>query len=355
MHLPRPCPGLPGLLIGLLSSLLLASCGAEPDLVVYISLDQVFSAPLIDEFEAETGLTVRAEYDTEASKTVGLVKRIQEEAKRNPRCDVYWNNEIAQTVRLSEQGLLQPYDSPSAADIPAKFRDPEHLWTGFAARARVLIVNTELVPDSSSIRGMDDLLDERWAGKAGIARPLTGTTLTHATALYQVLGEERASAWLTAIASGQHSDPPRVNVVGSNGQLMKLVGTGELAWGWTDTDDFRVAQLKGYPVRAILPDQEAQPGETEPLGTLLIPNTVAILKGAPHPDAAQRFVDWVLSREVEQRLAEARSAQIPVRPDVPRPDHVRSDFAVMDVDYVELGRRIAERTETLKNLFLKTE
>ena len=261
----------------------------------------------------------------------------------------------AQTVRLAEQGLLQAYDSPSAAGIPAKFRDPDHRWTGFAARARVLIVNTELVPDASSIRGMDDLLDDRWAGKAGIARPLTGTTLTHATALFQVLGEDRASRWLQAIADGQHSTPPRVNVVQSNGQLMKLVGTGALAWGWTDTDDFRVAQLKGYPVQAILPDQEPAPGETQPLGTLLIPNTVAILKDAPHPAAAQRFVDWVLSPKVEQRLAEARSAQIPVRDNVPRPDHVRAEFATMDVDYVELGRRIAERTQTLKEMFLATE
>ncbi|MEZ6019753.1 MAG: ABC transporter substrate-binding protein [Planctomycetota bacterium] len=147
-----------------LVTLLLAACSKAPDLVVYCSLDQEFSQPLIEEFEAETGLTVRAEFDTEANKTVGLSRRLLEEAK-NPRCDVYWNNEVAQTVNLAAQGVLQPYASPSAADIPAQFKDPENLWTGFAARARVFIVNTTQVADPSQIDSMWDLIAPEWEGQ----------------------------------------------------------------------------------------------------------------------------------------------------------------------------------------------
>ncbi|MEE8148328.1 MAG: extracellular solute-binding protein, partial [Longimicrobiales bacterium] len=304
-----------------LVSATLGACGGSPDLVVYVALDQVFSQELIAEFERETGLEVRAEYDTEASKTVFLVNRIVEEANHT-RCDVFWNNEVAHTVSLAQQGLLQAYDSPSAADIPELFRDPERRWTGFAARARCLIVNTDLVPDPSVVHGMWDLLDPRWAGQVGIARPLTGTTLTHATALYDVLGEEQAERYLKTIADGSLTDDPPVNVVRSNGQLMKLVASGQLAWGWTDTDDFNVARERGDPVAIVYPDQEPVEEGGKPLGTLLIPNTVCVIKDAPHPDAARRFVDWVLSREIEERLAFARSAQIPVRADVPRPDYV---------------------------------
>ncbi len=342
------------LLLPLGLSLALGACAPEPDLVVYVSLDEVFSSEMIDDFERETGLNVRAEYDTEASKTVGLVRRIIEE-KDHTRCDVYWNNEVAQTVRLAKLGLLQPYDSPSAQGIPEQFRDPDRRWTGFAARARCLIVNTDLVEDPSQIRGMDDLLDPRWAGEAGIARPLTGTTLTHATALYDVLGEAEAEAFLSTIASGQHADPPPVNVVSSNGQVMRLVSSGELAWGWTDTDDYNVARLKGSPVTCVFPDQTPTETRQEPLGTLLIPNTVAMTKDAPHPEAAKRFIDWVLSKEVEERLAHARSAQIPVRADVPRPDHVVSDLVWMKVSYVAIGQQIQKRTEHLKELFLTAE
>ncbi len=328
--------------------LALAACGKPPDLVVYVSLDQVFSEEVIRDFEQETGLHVRAEYDTEASKTVGLVRRLIEE-RESPRCDVFWNNEVAQTVRLAELGLLSPYDSPSAADIPERFRDPQRRWTGFAARARCLIVNTDLVPPEQTPRGMDDLFDPRWKGRCGIARPLTGTTLTHAVALYDVLGEERAEAFWSRIAAGQSDETPQVNVVGSNGQLMRLVASGTLAFGFTDTDDFNVALEKGAPVKRVFPDQEGE----DPLGTLLIPTTVAVLKGAPHRPAAERFVDWILSKEIERRLAFSRSAQIPVRDDVPRPEGVVLPAKLMDVSYVSIGMQMEARTKHLTELFLR--
>ena len=108
-----PSRGLKAALIVLTGPLfVLSSCGGEPDLVVRISLDQAFSEELIAEFEAETGLDVDAQFDIEQTKTVGHVRAILEEAKTNPRTDVFWNNEIAQTLRLAEEGLLEPYDSP---------------------------------------------------------------------------------------------------------------------------------------------------------------------------------------------------------------------------------------------------
>lgn len=340
----------PRLLLAPLALPLLPACGGEPDLVVYVSLDQVFSEEILQEYEDETGIDIEAGFDTEQSKTVGLVRRILEE-RENPRCDVYWNNEVAQTVRLDQRGLLRAYESPSAEDIPLLFRDPDHRWTGFGARARCLIVNTDLVPEDELPSSMWDLLDPKWAGKAGIARPLTGTTLTHAVALYDVLGEEEAERFWTTIAEGQHQGSPPVHVVESNGQVMTLVANGKLHWGFTDTDDFNVARDNGFPVARVFPDQEGE----DPLGTLLIPNTVCILKDAPHPDAAEDFVDWVLSREMERKLAHARSAQIPVREDVPRPDHVASDFVAMEVSYVSIGQQMDARMKHLQELFLTAE
>ncbi len=350
MQLSRP-PFLPLHLLCLLILPWLTSCSSDPDLVVYVSLDQEFSAPMIQDFEEETGLKVRAEFDTEANKTVGLSRRLIEE-KGNVRCDVYWNNEIAQTVRLAHLGLLQAYDSPSAADIPLEFRDPDNRWTGFAARARIFIVNTERVPDYSEIDSMWDLIDPKWAGQVGMARPLTGTTLTHAAALYDVIGEEEATRYLRAVADHQYEDTPPIQVVSSNGQLMRLVREGVLAWGWTDTDDFNVALEAGSPVVAIYPDQKPGPDGEAPLGTFMIPNTIAIPKGAPHVDNAKRFVDWVLTRRMEERLANSPSAQIPVRPDVKAPDHVRRDFKPMQVSYMALGMQMQRRVETFKHMFL---
>lgn len=332
---------------------LLGACSPEPDVVIYCALDQVHAEPLIERFEKETGLTVRAEFDVEANKTVGLVARLRNE-QAAPRCDIFWNNEIANTVALAEEGLLAPYASPSAKDIPAQFKSKADLWTGFAARARILIVNTDML-DPAEVHGMDDIIAAAFAGRAGMARPLTGTTLTHMTALYSVLGEEAARAHLERIkalnAAGE------LSLTSGNATLMKQVAVGETAFGWTDTDDFNVALEKGEPVAAVYPDQDriGPNGETlEGLGTMVIPNTVALIKGAPHEANAKRMIDWILSEEVERELAFARSAQIPVRASVERPDNVKSaaDFKVMQVDFETVGKELPARHAELKELFL---
>jgi iron(III) transport system substrate-binding protein len=327
--------------LAVLATLLLGACAKEPDVVLYCALDQVFSEDLVRRFERESGLTVRAEFDVEAHKTVGLVNRIRAEGAR-PRCDVFWNNEIAHTVALADEGLLASYDSPSAADIPEAFRDPERRWTGFAARARVFIVNTDKA-DPAEITGMADMLDPRWKGQVAMARPRTGTTLTHAAALYTTLGEEGARKMLHGLIDAG------VNFVQSNGQVMKLVRSGEFAWGLTDTDDFNVALEAGFPVAVVYPDQ----GEGQP-GTMVIPNTVCILANAPHPEAARKLVDFILSPEVERELAFARGAQIPVRAGIEHPEHVHSttDFRVMDVDFREVGRELPRRQAELEEMFV---
>lgn len=321
----------------------IAGCGKAPDLVVYCSLDQEFAEPLIRRYEQETGLTVRAEFDVEANKTVGLVRRIREESA-HPRCDVFWNNEIGHSVSLAKDGLLAPYDSPSATAIPAQFRDPEKRWTGFAARARVLIVNTDKA-DPKDVRGMADLLDPKWAGKVAIARPLSGTTLTHMAALYSALGEEPAEAYVRKIAELGKSGA--INVSNGNSNVARLVGDGELAFGWTDSDDFAVTLERGAHVAAVYPDKDG-------CGTLLIPNTIMLLRGAPHADAGKRFIDWVLRPETEKELAFSRSAQIPVRAEVARPKSVigPDQFKAMQVDFQKVGAELEKRAEHLKELFV---
>ncbi len=292
----------------LLSLPLVAACGGGEDVTLYVALDQQHSESLIARFEERSGLEVKARFDTEASKTVGLVSAILEEAGR-PRCDVFWNNEIAHTVRLAQKGLLTPYRSPEAVDLPAAYRAEDGAYTGFAARARVLIVNTELLPDPlDRPTSIQDLVDPRWKGRCAIARPLTGTTLTHFTALRNVLGESDFERFADGLFAND------VQMLQSNGATMRAVRDGDLAFALTDTDDFHVALAKGYPVACVFPDQE-EGG----LGTMLIPNSVAILANGPHPEAARALVDFLLSEEVEALLAASRSAQIPLRPSVPGP------------------------------------
>lgn len=275
---------------------------------IYVALDQQFSQPLLNRYAQELGITLQQRHDSEAAKTVGLVSAILEERDR-PRCSIFWNNELAHTVRLAQQGLLEPYDSPAAADVPAIWRDPQHRWTAFAARARVLIINTELLPDPASWpRSYRDLIDPKWRGRCAVARPLTGTTLTHFTALRLALGE---AAFEEFFAAMQQND---VKFLASNGATMRETRDGKIAWAFTDTDDYHVAKVKGFPVACVFPDQE-EGG----IGTMLIPNSAALIKGGPDLANSKRLLDRILAAETEALLAAADGAQIPLRSAVPGP------------------------------------
>jgi iron(III) transport system substrate-binding protein len=323
---------------------LLACSDGQPKVVVYCALDREFSEPILKVFQDQTGIVVDWKFDVESSKTVGLVKDIEEEANR-PRCDVFWNNEIMHTIRLERQGLLETYRSPQAASFPAEFRDPDGTWCGFAARARVFIVNTDLLPDPAGWpRSYRDLVDPRFSGKGTMAKPTTGTTQTHVAALFSVLGEQPAWQFLDGLFAND------VTLATSNGSVMKLVRDGERAFGFTDTDDFNVARRDGYPVEVVYPDSAA--GE---LGTLLIPNTVSIVKGAPHREQAEKLVDFLLSELVEKQLAYSASAQIPLRPQVERPPHVAqvADLNVMKVDFEKVADAYTTHRDALHAKFVK--
>jgi len=311
-------------------STLLGAAWAQEDNVVrvWVSLDKEHSEQVMELFEKESGIRVEARYDTEATKTVGPMRQLIAE-KDDPVTDVWWNNEIATTIKLKQHGVLAPYRSSSAADIPAEFKDSEGYWTGFAARARILIVNTDLVKPQDMPRSMWDLCDPKWSGKCAMARPETGTTAAHAAALY-VLDEAKANDYFDKLIANDVIWRP------GNSHVMKDVSAGRYAFGWTDTDDYNVAQIKGAPVTKVYPDS----GEGE-VGVLYMPNTVVLIKGAPNPAAGKRFIDWVLRPEVEEMLAHSATAQIPVRRGVKVPAHVRRPDQVgtiMQVNWDRVGR-----------------
>ncbi len=316
-------------LIGL--TLSLAACGSKADVNLYVALDESHSRSLIERFENETGLRVNPRFDDEASKTVGLVSALIEEGRAGrPRCDVFWNNELAHTVRLGQMGVLDKYVSPSAAAIPDAFKDSSGAWTGFAARARILIINTDLIPDPADYpTSMWDLTRPEWKGKCGVARPLTGTTLTHFAALHSSLGADRLNEWIDGLFAND------VEFVQSNGATMRAVRDGRLAFAFTDTDDYHVALSKGAPVACVFPDQAE--GE---IGTMLIPNSVGIVKGCPNPEAARKLVDWILREETEESLAQSKSAQIPLRSTV----HKSSEPSILGIGSFRAMEWDAERT-----------
>lgn len=308
---------------------LLASCSRRPPQVtLYCALDREYAEPIIAQFERQTGISVRAKFDTESTKSVALAEEILRERART-RCDVFWNNEPLHTARLAEAGMLAP-------------RDSETPWHSFAGRFRVLLVNTDRVPTGTEPTTHEELVNSRWRGQLGIAKPLFGTTATHLACLESAWGLERTKAWLLRLKQNE------VQILSGNRQVAQAVGTGSLAIGLTDTDD-AVAEIRaGRPARMLLLD--AAEGQA---GALLLPNTAALVAGAPNPDAARRFLEFLKSSWVEETLAQGPSAQIPlgagatVRPALP----LGWDGPRLVVDYRAAARQWPELAQFLKSEF----
>jgi iron(III) transport system substrate-binding protein len=327
------------LILAMVQIVLLSSCQPKAaQVVIYTSVDQNFSEPILQYFEDETGIEVLAVYDVEAAKTTGLVNRLIAE-KGNPQADVFWNGEFAQTIVLRDEGVLTPYASPNAADIPAAYKDPEDYWTGFGGRARVFIVNTDLVSANQMPTSIEDLLDPGWPKEqVGIAYPLFGTTATQVAALYAHWGPEAARAYFEALADRD------IQVVDGNSVIRDMVTDGRLAFGLTDTDDACGAVDRGAPVAIVVPDQG-----TDQMGTLVIPNTVGLIAGGPNPEIGKQLIDYLLSDAVAEALIESGWSHVPLGGDAAMPgcmegQSIRGMDVALDDVYEEMASALDDMT-----------
>jgi iron(III) transport system substrate-binding protein len=329
-----------GVVLGLIFSLLTLAPGCSrsgPTVVVYTSVDEVFSRPIAERFEKEQDIKVVLVCDTEETKSTGLINRLIAEKDR-PQADVFWSGDPVRTAILKSKGITVAYRSPQAKDLPAKFSDKDGYWTGFSARARVIIYNKNLVKSGEEPQSIVDFLDPRFTGKACMADPLFGSTSMHAAALFDKLGEAEAKKFFEGFAKNGGK------ILSSNGEVRRRVSNGEFAVGLTDTDDYNEARQEGKPVGVVYPDAKG-------MGTVIVPNSVVLIAKGPNPELGKKFIDFLLSPEIEQALAKCEAAQMPVRSGVSVPDHVvpLDKLHPMDIHY----ERLSGLMEDLSKGYLK--
>lgn len=314
----------------------------RPTVIAYIAQDQVFAEPLLAEFTRQTGIRVRTVFDSEAVKTVGLANRLLAE-RAHPQADVFWGNEELRTRQLAAQGVWRETNG----------------WAAFGHRSRRIVLNTNFVqwdprrwgetPSSPAIsspgsphsvptpaplsvpppRSLLDLTNAQWRGRVALAYPLFGTTATHFLALRQHWGEARWEAWCRALAAN------RPLLVDGNSVVARLVARGEAWVGLTDSDDIAAVQREGAPVVALPVTEES----------LLIPNTVAVVRGAPHPAAAEQLFTWLQQPAVAASLVAAGALE-GAETAVPGVNTLQPDWA-------RLVAEIESGTRRLKEIFVR--
>jgi len=254
----------------------LAAAVSSNKVVVYTSQDQVYAEPILKEFERQTGIRVAAVYDSEAVKTVGLANRLLAE-KSHPQCDVFWSNEELRTRQLNARGLFRETNA----------------WVAVGYRSRRIAINTNRLGLIDAPKALVELTNRVWHGKVALAYPLFGTTAAHFLALRDAWGIEGWERWCRALAANQPF------VVDGNSVAAKLVARGEAWIALTDSDDIAAEQREGAPIAALPINSE----------TLLIPNTMAVVRHAPHPAAAQRLLDYLQTPAVARLLIDAKALE----------------------------------------------
>jgi iron(III) transport system substrate-binding protein len=275
--------------------IVLTSCAPKSgEVVVYASQDQVYAEPILQEFSRSTAIKTRAVYDSEAVKTLGLVNRLLAE-NTNPQCDVFWNNEALRTHQLEERGVLER-------------------WAAFGFRSRRMVVNTNLLALGRAPKTLAALTNAEWRGKIAMAYPVFGTTAAHFHALRRHWGVEQWERWCRALMANKPF------IVDGNSVVVRFVGRGEAWIGLTDSDDIAAGARAGLPVAPLPLTDES----------LLIPNTVAIIRGARNPAAAQALFEYLQKRAVMDRLVAAHALEGATPPATALPVNWRE--VVQDLD-----------------------
>ncbi len=280
--------------------------------IAYCAQDQVYAEPIFKQFEQQTGVKVLAVYDNEAVKTVGLANRLIAE-RSHPVCDVFWGNEEMRTRQLAAQGIFRETNG----------------WAAFGYRSRRIVINTNKFSAVPAARHLFDLTNSIWHARVALAYPQFGTTATHFHVLRQYWGEFAWANWCGALAAN------RPLLVDGNSEVVKAVARGDAWIGLTDSDDIADGQREGLPV-APLPISEE---------TLLIPNTAAVVRGAPHPASAQILFAYLQSRLVVEVLVRASAIE------GPRADAVPT--RTLQPDWARVLEDVNRTTSELNHIFLR--
>jgi len=318
------------LLLILISTIILFSCSENDNIVVvYTSVDQVFSEPIIKDFEKETGITVKALYDTEETKSTGVLNRLISE-KNNPQCDVFWSGDPVRTIVLKNKDITSKFNSKNGKDINSIFKDKDGHWIGFSARARVLIYNKSLIKNRSIPNSIFDLIKQEYKGDFAIANPLFGTTTFHFAAIFEAIGDLKAKQFLSDLKSNN------IVLASSNGDVKKRVVRGEIFCGLTDTDDAFEAMKEDTNIGIVFLDQKE-------IGSLIMPNTVNLIHNSKHQNNGKILIEYLLSKETESKLAKS-CAQMPLHKGVNTPKGIPSldNIVPMKIDYENVSKKLEE-------------
>ncbi|HEX5839808.1 MAG TPA: extracellular solute-binding protein [Anaerolineales bacterium] len=300
------------------------SADVSGQLVIYSGRAEPLLQPVIDAFKAKYP---NVEVLLKAGSNSELANALIEEGA-NPQADVFITTELFTVQSLAQQGVFQSYLPAGADQLPAEFIGADNLWTGLTRRARVIMYNADLVSQEELPTSIFDLTDPKWKEQIAAAGSTNGSMQAQIAALRQLIGEEETQAWLNGLITNE------VTFFGGHTDVRKAVGAGEFKLGLVNHYYYHLQKAEGSNVGIIYPDQ----GEGQ-IGLITNATAAAVVNGAPHVDAAQAFMDFLVSPEGQKLFAE-QNYEYPLLPGVELHPDVQplDEFRFADVNVVEAAQ-----------------
>jgi iron(III) transport system substrate-binding protein len=301
---------------------------AADEVVVYSSRIDELIKPVFDAYTAETGVKVKFITDKEAP----LLARLKAEGKNTP-ADLLITVDAGNLWQAEQEGVLRPLDSATIkANIPAQYRSASGTWSGLSLRARTIFYSTERVkPEELST--YEALADENWEGRLCLrtSKKVYNQSLT--ATLIEAHGEKQAEqivkGWVNNLATDVFADDTA---------LLQAIDAGQCDVGMANTYYYGRLhkQNPGLKVKPFWPNQADR-------GVHVNLSGAGVTKHAPHPQAAQKLLEWMTGDKAQRLLADINQ-EYPANPQVAPSAEVAAwgSFKADSVPVEVAGKRQAE-------------
>jgi iron(III) transport system substrate-binding protein len=317
-------------------SLLVATPALAQEVNIYTSRHYDTDLRLYDNFTAETGIRINLIEGTGEQ----LLERIRTEGVNSP-ADIYVTVDGGRLHRAVEAGVFAPIDSETLeARVPANFQHPDNLWFGLTARARVIFTRSGERPDW--LDSYEDLADPRLAGEICIRSSSNVYNISLMAELIDRLGAEGAETWAAGVVSNLARRPQ-----GGDRDQLRALAAGECSvavsntyyWGALAASDNPDDRAVAEAVEFFYPDQDGAGAHVNISGA-------GITVHAPNRDNAIRFLEYLVSDEAQQILADSNN-EFPVVPGVAihGPIAPYTEFRNSGVNVEVYGINAAEATD----------
>ncbi|KZK92645.1 putative binding protein component of ABC iron transporter precursor [Pseudovibrio sp. Ad5] len=313
----------------LLGATLIVGAGASPasadELNVICSADNALCEKLAAKFEEKSG----ADVSMIRLSSGEAYAKIRAEA-RNPQTDVWWGGTGDPHLQAANDQLSVAYKSPMLEELlpwaVAQAETSGYRTVGVYSGALGWGYNKEILAEKG-IEGpkcWSDLLNPALKGEISIADPnSSGTAYTALATLVQLMGEEEAFEYLLAMGKNVSQ------YTKSGSAPVKAAARGEAGLGIVFMHDAVKQAEAGFPIEVVAPCE----------GTGYEIGSMSLIDGAPNPDTAKVFYDWVLTPEAQNLMAETGSYQIPSNKGSTQPEAAPKleNVRLIDYDFAEYG------------------